>query len=77
MMQVTVLGKSKRDMKFKVGDHVWKKNRVLSSTAQGVMAKLAPKYVGNYKILEKKGPNTYKLMDQEGDIRVSHFKITR
>ena len=79
MMQVTVLGKSKRDMlslydarrrepKFEVGDYVWKKNRVLSSTAQGVMAKLAPKYVGPYEILEKKGPNTYKLVDQEGDI---------
>ena len=56
------------ELKFEVGDHVWKKNRVLSSTAQGVMDKLAPKYVGPYDILEKKGPNTYKLVDQEGDI---------
>ena len=29
---------------------------------------MAPKYVGPYEILEKKGPNTYKLVDQEGDI---------
>ena len=32
------------------------------------MAKLAPKYVGPYDMLEKKGPNTYLLMDQDGDI---------
>ena len=29
---------------------------------------MAPKYVGPYEILEKKGPNTYKLVDLEGDI---------
>ena len=45
-----------------------KRNQVLSSAAQGVMAKLAPKYVGPYEIVEKKGPNNYSLMDQEGDI---------
>ena len=32
------------------------------------MAKLAPRYVGPYEIVEKKGPNTYSLMDQEGDM---------
>ena len=32
------------------------------------MAKLAPKYVGPYEILEKKGPNTYILVDQDGDV---------
>ena len=32
------------------------------------MAKLASKYVGPYEIVEKEGPNTYSLRDQEGDI---------
>ena len=27
---------------FQTGDYVWKRNRILSSTAQGVSAKLAP-----------------------------------
>ena len=58
----------RREPKFEIDDRVWKKNRVLSSAAQGVMAKLALKYVSPYEILEKKGPNTYSLVDQDGDI---------
>ena len=48
----------RRESRFQVQDQVWKKIRVLYSAAEGVMAKLAPKYVGPYEILEKKGPNT-------------------
>ena len=58
----------RREPKFEVGDYVWKKNRMLSSTVQGVMTRLEPRNVGPYEILEKKGPSTYKLVDQEGDI---------
>ena len=68
----------RRERKFEVGDKVSKSNRVLSSAAQGVMAKLAPKYIGLYEIMEKKGPNTYSLMDQDGDvedlIQAEHLK---
>ena len=32
------------------------------------MAKLASKYIGPYEIMEKKGLNTYSLMDQDGDV---------
>ena len=32
------------------------------------MAKLALKYIGHYEIIEKKGPNTYSLIDQDGDV---------
>ena len=58
----------RRPSPYQVGDKVWKRNRVLSSSAQGVTAKLAPKYVGPYVILEIKGPNTYKLGDDRGQI---------
>ena len=47
---------------------VWKKNRVLPSSTQGVSAKLAPKYVGPYVIMERTGTNTYKLADCDGRI---------
>ena len=57
-----------REPKSEVGDQLWKRNRVLSSAAQGVMAKLAPKYVGPYEIVEKKGLNTYSLMNQKGSV---------
>ena len=32
------------------------------------MAKLIPKYVGPYEILEKERTNTYSLVDQDGDV---------
>ena len=43
-------------------------SKSVTKYAQGLMAKLAPKYIGPYEIMEKKGPNTYSLMDQDGDI---------
>ena len=58
----------RRPSPYQVGDKVWKRNRVLSSSAQGVMAKLAPKYVGPYVIIEQCGSNTYKLADDNGEV---------
>ena len=68
----------RRPSPYQVGDMVWKKNRVLSSSAQGVSAKLAPKYVGPYVIVEQMGSNTYKLSDGDGQmeemVHAEHLK---
>ena len=46
---------------FQTGDHVWKRNRILSSAAQGVSAKFAPKFAEPYAIVAKTGINTYRI----------------
>ena len=56
----------RRDTPFAVGDKVWEKNRVLSSAAKGIAAKLAPKFSGPYWILEARGSNSYRLVGADG-----------
>ena len=56
----------RREDTFQVGELVWKRNRVLSSSAQGVTAKLAPKYAGPLMIRAIKGSNTYELLHSDG-----------
>ena len=57
---------------------MWKKNRVLSSAAQGVSAKLAPSYAGTFRVIAKLGSNTLVIADatneQTEKVHVSHVK---
>ena len=43
-----------------------KRNRVLSSAAQGISAKLEPKYAGPLKITEITGSNTVRVIEEKG-----------
>ena len=56
---------SRREVRYNLGDKVWKRNRVLSSALQGVAAKLAPKFTGPYTIAAHLGPNVYEVVDQD------------
>ena len=68
----------RREVSYEVGDLVMKRNRVLSSAAQGISAKLAPKYAGPLKITEITGSNTVRVIDEkdasEEILHVSHLK---
>ena len=55
----------RRDVNFQVGDLVWKRNKVLSSAAQGIATKLAPKFAAPYTVTKVLGSNTYELADTE------------
>lgn len=48
---------------FHLGDLVWRKNYVLSDAAKGFSAKLAPKFSGPFKIIEKLSDRVFKLDD--------------
>ncbi|XP_030767447.1 uncharacterized protein LOC115891183 [Sitophilus oryzae] len=55
----------KRDVSFNVGDHVWHRNKVLSSAADKFSTKLVPKCI--HSIVRKKLPNlVYNLEDLDG-----------
>lgn len=59
----------RRESQLQDGDVlVWMVNRVLSSAPKGISAKLAPKYRGPYLITEKRGTNTYRLLDADGAV---------
>ena len=55
-----------------------KRNRALSSAAQGISAKLAPKYAGPLKIIEITGSNTVRVIDEKNGseeiLHVCHLK---
>ena len=52
----------RRPLEFEVGDYVYLKVTPMKKVQRfGVKRKLAPRFVGPYKILEKKGPVAYKL----------------
>ena len=58
---------SRREVRYNLGDKVWKRNRVLSSALQGVAAKLAPpKFARTYTIAAQLGSNVYEVVDQDG-----------
>lgn len=68
----------RRDVQYNIGEKVWKLNHVLSSAAQGVSAKLAPRYIGPFTVSRKCGSNTYELTNDkgksEGPIHVQELK---
>ena len=64
----------RRDITYKEGDKVWKRNTILSNAAEFVSSKLAPKYVP-CTILRKVGSLVYRLADADGqDIGNWHVK---
>ncbi|XP_058789765.1 uncharacterized protein LOC131663392 [Phymastichus coffea] len=58
--------KGHRDVRYDVGDKVWAKNRVLSSAARAIAAKLCPKYAGPFVVTARLGPNSYQLQIESG-----------
>ena len=56
----------RRSVNYAVGDKVLKRNRILSSAAQGIAAKLAPKFTGPYTVSALLGSNLFELVDQDG-----------
>lgn len=67
----------KREMRFSVGDLVWRRNKVLSNAANYFTAKLAPKYVLN-KVSRVHSSLVYTLEDlannSQGKWHVEHLK---
>ena len=54
--------KRKRPLQFEVGDHVYLKVSPMRGVHRfGVRGKLAPRYIGPYKVLERCGPVAYRL----------------
>jgi len=60
--QKSYADKQRRPLEFKVGDYVYLKVTPMKKVQRfRVRSKLAPRYVGPYQILEKKGPVAYKI----------------
>jgi hypothetical protein len=51
----------RRPLEFQVGDYVYLKVTPMKKKQFGIKNKLAARFVGPYKIIEKKGPVAYKL----------------
>lgn len=66
-LQEKQYNKEKRDVRFIVGDKVWRREFVLSNAANNMKAKLVAKYFGPYSISEVLSPTVY-LLDS-GDSR--------
>lgn len=56
----------RRDVQYKIGDTVMRREHTLSSAAAGITAKLAPKYSGPWTIVKKYSPLVYDLRGQQG-----------
>lgn len=56
----------RRNIEYKVGDRVLKKNHTLSSKIDHVAAKLTHKYTGPYIITTKISPTVYELTTESG-----------
>ncbi|KAK9887659.1 hypothetical protein WA026_023780 [Henosepilachna vigintioctopunctata] len=68
----------RRDLRFRVGDRVWKRNFVLSDAANNFSAKLAPKFVPCV-VKKVLSPVVYNLEDLDGNdlgiFHISHIKL--
>lgn len=61
-----------REVKYNVGDIVYRKNTILSDASKSFTKKLAPRYV-KCQIVEKTGTNTYKLKEiVTGRVSIHH-----
>lgn len=56
----------RRDVQFTVGDQVWRRNKALSDATVQFSAKLAPKYLGPFRVKRKIGSGSYELEDETG-----------
>jgi hypothetical protein len=59
--QKSYADKRRRPLVFEVGDYVYLKVTPMKKKRFRIKRKLAPRFVGPYKILERKGPVAYKL----------------
>jgi hypothetical protein len=59
--QKSYTNKRRRPLEFEVGDYVYLKVTPMKKKRFGIKKKLAARFVGLYKIVEKKGPVAYKL----------------
>jgi ribosomal protein L21E len=59
--QKSYADKRRRPLEFEVGDYVYLKVTPMKKKWFGIQKKLAARFVGTYKIVEKKGPVAYKL----------------
>ncbi|KAG5870678.1 hypothetical protein JTB14_023894 [Gonioctena quinquepunctata] len=60
-----------RDVKYEVGDEVYRKNFVQSDAAKFYSSKLANKFVGPFIVFKKVSPWVYELKDPDGRFRGS------
>lgn len=56
----------RKDVSFKTGDRVWRKNYVKSKKAEGFSKKLAKKWIGPYTIRRRIGRVSYMIEDKDG-----------
>lgn len=56
----------RRSVQYYVGQSVWRKNKVLSDATKYFTAKLAPLFIGPYRVKKRTGYNTYELEDDLG-----------
>lgn len=54
----------RREVQYEEGQYVWKRNKVLSDATKDFSAKLAPKYIGPFRVRRKIGYLTYELVDE-------------
>jgi hypothetical protein len=59
--QKSYVDKRRRPLEFQIGDYVYLKVTPMKKKRFGIKKKLAARFVGPYKIIEKKGPMDYKL----------------
>ena len=66
----------RRPQTYGIGDLVWKRNFVLSRGSEYFTAKLAPKYVGPYRIAKRLSPWTFELesLDKSNNLGTWHAK---
>ena len=57
----------RRPVSFTVGQEVWRKNKSISDAVNYYSAKLAPEFVGPFRIKKKTGTCTYQLEDEYGN----------
>jgi transposase InsO family protein len=65
----------RRDVRYALGQKVWKRNYVLSNAANFFAAKLAPRFAGPFIVSHIVSPWTYRLVDDCGrDLGIWHAK---
>lgn len=65
--QANYFNKKHREVTPKIGDIVLRRNKIVSSAADKIAAKLALKYKGTYIVTGKISTNIYEITDCQGD----------
>lgn len=64
----------RRPVSFQPGDRVWRRNKVQSDAAAGFNAKLAPKFLGPFKVRRRVGTCSYEIEDDGGKLGIWHVQ---